>query len=313
MGDGRFDSDRLTKVIADNARDTLLIDMQRLAKQSGSIINAVMLGAIAGSGRLPLAPAQLRSGDPRRRQGGGRQPARLPRRAGGGAGEGAAGRVRRCKDARRRHARGARTSGRARHAGGGAADRARRRAAAGGLSGARLMPGSISIASSRSSAADADERRARPAARANRAASRGAHVLRGRGARGASQDRARAHAPHRARGIARQGRALDGARFPQAGNRGTLPADAAVSGAPDPDPCREEGLARPRLFRHGDQFHLDQRLLALRAAGEAAHVASVRASLPAGAGADRILARPDRRRRRAARLRLPSKSPNARG
>ncbi len=37
----------------------LLIDMAALAKQSGSIINAVMLGAIAGSGRLPLTPEQL--------------------------------------------------------------------------------------------------------------------------------------------------------------------------------------------------------------------------------------------------------------
>ena len=59
MGDGRFDQDRLIKTVTDNARDTLLVDMDTLAKQSGSIINAVMLGAIAGSGRLPLSPAQL--------------------------------------------------------------------------------------------------------------------------------------------------------------------------------------------------------------------------------------------------------------
>jgi indolepyruvate ferredoxin oxidoreductase beta subunit len=37
----------------------LLIDMDALAKQSGSIINAVMLGAIAGSQRLPLSAEQL--------------------------------------------------------------------------------------------------------------------------------------------------------------------------------------------------------------------------------------------------------------
>jgi indolepyruvate ferredoxin oxidoreductase, beta subunit len=59
MGDGRFDQDKLIKIIKDNARDVLLIDMDRLAKQSGSIINAVMLGAIAGSGRLPLTAEQL--------------------------------------------------------------------------------------------------------------------------------------------------------------------------------------------------------------------------------------------------------------
>ena len=33
--------------------------MEALAKQSGSIINAVMLGAIAGCGRLPIAVEQL--------------------------------------------------------------------------------------------------------------------------------------------------------------------------------------------------------------------------------------------------------------
>ena len=59
MADGRFDQDRLMRVIADHARDALLIDMDALAKQSGSIINAVMLGAIAGSGRLPLTAEQF--------------------------------------------------------------------------------------------------------------------------------------------------------------------------------------------------------------------------------------------------------------
>ena len=37
----------------------LLIDMGELAKQSGSIVNAVMLGAIAGCGKLPLNAEQL--------------------------------------------------------------------------------------------------------------------------------------------------------------------------------------------------------------------------------------------------------------
>ena len=59
MGDGRFDSDKLARVIADHARDTLLIDMGELARQSGSIVNAVMLGAIAGSGRLPISVEQF--------------------------------------------------------------------------------------------------------------------------------------------------------------------------------------------------------------------------------------------------------------
>jgi len=59
MGDGRFDQDKLIKTVTDHARDTLLIDMDALAKESGSIINAVMLGAIAGSQRLPVTAEQL--------------------------------------------------------------------------------------------------------------------------------------------------------------------------------------------------------------------------------------------------------------
>ena len=59
MGDGRFDSDKLTKVIADHARDTLLFDMAKLASETGSIVSAVMLGAIASSGRLPVIAEQL--------------------------------------------------------------------------------------------------------------------------------------------------------------------------------------------------------------------------------------------------------------
>ena len=80
MGDGRFDQDKLIKIINEHAQDALLVDMDALAKQSGSIINAVMLGAIAGCGRLPITRRAIRGGDPRRRQGGRQQSARLPRR-----------------------------------------------------------------------------------------------------------------------------------------------------------------------------------------------------------------------------------------
>jgi indolepyruvate ferredoxin oxidoreductase, beta subunit len=59
MGDGRFDPDRLIAIVKDNARDSLLLDMEALAKQSGSIISAVMLGTIAGSERLPVTAEQL--------------------------------------------------------------------------------------------------------------------------------------------------------------------------------------------------------------------------------------------------------------
>ena len=59
MGDGRLDQDKLIEAVSERARDALLFDMAALAKDAGSIINAVMLGAIAGSGRLPLTAAQL--------------------------------------------------------------------------------------------------------------------------------------------------------------------------------------------------------------------------------------------------------------
>lgn len=59
LGDGRFDNERLIKIINANARDVLLVDMEALAKQSGSIVSAVMLGTIAGLERLPVTVEQL--------------------------------------------------------------------------------------------------------------------------------------------------------------------------------------------------------------------------------------------------------------
>jgi indolepyruvate ferredoxin oxidoreductase beta subunit len=56
MGDGRVEPQRLREAIEANAREALLIDMEALAKRAGSIISAVMLGAIAGCGRLPIQP-----------------------------------------------------------------------------------------------------------------------------------------------------------------------------------------------------------------------------------------------------------------
>jgi indolepyruvate ferredoxin oxidoreductase beta subunit len=56
MGDGRYDSTRLIKAIETHSHAHLLVDMEALAKQSGAMINAVMLGIIAGSGRLPIPP-----------------------------------------------------------------------------------------------------------------------------------------------------------------------------------------------------------------------------------------------------------------
>lgn len=54
MADGRYDSERLAKAVAQNAKEHLLFDMEAAAKQAGAIVNSVMLGAIAGSGKLPI-------------------------------------------------------------------------------------------------------------------------------------------------------------------------------------------------------------------------------------------------------------------
>src|SRR6185295_9459673 len=54
MADGRYDSERLIKAVGQNAREHLLFDMEAAAKQCGAIVNSVMLGALAGSGRLPI-------------------------------------------------------------------------------------------------------------------------------------------------------------------------------------------------------------------------------------------------------------------
>jgi indolepyruvate ferredoxin oxidoreductase beta subunit len=57
MADGRYDGARVTNAITEHARQHLIIDMEVLAKQSGAMINAVMLGIIAGCGRVPIAAA----------------------------------------------------------------------------------------------------------------------------------------------------------------------------------------------------------------------------------------------------------------
>jgi indolepyruvate ferredoxin oxidoreductase beta subunit len=57
MGDGRFDSDRIVKAAAELAKRAILFDMADIAARSGTVISAVMFGALAGSGALPLLRA----------------------------------------------------------------------------------------------------------------------------------------------------------------------------------------------------------------------------------------------------------------
>src|SRR5258706_10298539 len=57
MGDGRYDVGRLVEAIETHARRNLLFDMAAVARQTGAMINAVMLGAIAAADALPIPAA----------------------------------------------------------------------------------------------------------------------------------------------------------------------------------------------------------------------------------------------------------------
>jgi indolepyruvate ferredoxin oxidoreductase, beta subunit len=66
MGDGRFDSARVYETARQLARRAVLFDMREIAQANGTVINAVLFGAMAGSGALPLpraaCEAAIRSG-----------------------------------------------------------------------------------------------------------------------------------------------------------------------------------------------------------------------------------------------------------
>jgi indolepyruvate ferredoxin oxidoreductase, beta subunit len=55
MADGRFDSERVRDAAAQLAKSAVLFDMRKLAQENGTVINAVLFGAMAGSGVLPLS------------------------------------------------------------------------------------------------------------------------------------------------------------------------------------------------------------------------------------------------------------------
>jgi indolepyruvate ferredoxin oxidoreductase alpha subunit len=59
MGDGRYDGKRLVDAVQKNSKSALLLDLETIAREAGTMINAVMLGAIAGAGALPIPAAAL--------------------------------------------------------------------------------------------------------------------------------------------------------------------------------------------------------------------------------------------------------------
>jgi indolepyruvate ferredoxin oxidoreductase beta subunit len=54
MGDGRYDTERLLAAAAALSKCTVLLDMQEMARSSGTLVNAILFGALAGSGVSPL-------------------------------------------------------------------------------------------------------------------------------------------------------------------------------------------------------------------------------------------------------------------
>jgi indolepyruvate ferredoxin oxidoreductase beta subunit len=62
MADGRYDGEKIENAARQMAKRALMFDMERAAQDAGSVINAVILGAIAGSGVLPLSEQDLEEG-----------------------------------------------------------------------------------------------------------------------------------------------------------------------------------------------------------------------------------------------------------
>ncbi len=57
MGDGSYDVGRLLRAVKERSKTQILFDMDQAAEESGGVINAVLLGALAGSGKLPIPDA----------------------------------------------------------------------------------------------------------------------------------------------------------------------------------------------------------------------------------------------------------------
>jgi indolepyruvate ferredoxin oxidoreductase beta subunit len=57
MADGRFDSAKVLDAASSLAKLAVLFDMREIARANGTVINAVLFGAMAGSGALPLPRA----------------------------------------------------------------------------------------------------------------------------------------------------------------------------------------------------------------------------------------------------------------
>jgi indolepyruvate ferredoxin oxidoreductase beta subunit len=55
LGDGRVEADTLLQLLREHSREHHVLDLNALAREAGTVVSAVMLGAIAASGLLPFA------------------------------------------------------------------------------------------------------------------------------------------------------------------------------------------------------------------------------------------------------------------
>lgn len=62
MGDGRADEKQLVQVAGDRSKSQIFFDMEDAARDAGAHISAVLLGAIAGCGALPISDETFRAG-----------------------------------------------------------------------------------------------------------------------------------------------------------------------------------------------------------------------------------------------------------
>ena len=103
MGDGSFDVGRLLRAVKERSKAQILFDMDQTAEESGGVINAVLLGALAGSGKLPIPDTAFEAAIRRGRQGGRHQSRRLRLRPRPCARRARAGGARASQARRRRH------------------------------------------------------------------------------------------------------------------------------------------------------------------------------------------------------------------
>ena len=61
MGDGRFEDERIRRAVRGLSRRHVLTDLGKVAEQAGTVLSSVLLGAMAGSGALPIPRERLRA------------------------------------------------------------------------------------------------------------------------------------------------------------------------------------------------------------------------------------------------------------